>query len=120
MSDWDDAVDILLNAISKSYTRKSAGVKKWADDLIYERVWHGGNKREKVRVTKKGGARAPRKQKRTKSSSSTPTPMKVVWTKDQREEATRKKADEADAAALNGVRKSRRARVPTEKVLNRE
>jgi hypothetical protein len=72
------------------------------------------------RTYKKKGT--PRKQNspRSKRSSATPpTPVKV-WTKDQREEATRKKADEADAAAANGVRRSRRARVPTEKVLNGE
>ena len=119
MNNWEksDAVDTMLSRISKTYSRKSAAVKRWAAELAEERVWRGGNSRVKLRVAKKGSGGAPRKQKRSKSTSSTPTPVKV-WTKDQREEATRKKAAEADAAALSGVRKSRRARVPTEKVLN--
>ena len=40
-----------------------------------------------------------------------------AWTKEQREEVTAKKAQEAEAAASVGLRRSPRARVPTEKVL---
>jgi hypothetical protein len=119
MNDWRkfDAVDVLLSHISKTYSRKSATVKHWAADLIEGRVWRGGTSRVRVRVVKKRAGKEPRKQKRSKSTSVTPPPLKV-WTKGQREEATRKKADEVDAAALSGVRRSRRARVSTEKVLN--
>jgi hypothetical protein len=123
MNKWekDDVIDILIKKISRTYKSKSAAVTQWAADLVENRIWRGSNTtRTRVRVTKKKGT--PRKQNspRSKRSSATPpTPVKV-WTKDQREEATRKKADEADAAAANGVRRSRRARVPTEKVLNGE
>lgn len=120
MNAWQkfDAVDVLLSRISKTYKHKSAAVKLWATELAENRIWRGGNSRARVRVAKKGSGRVPRKQKRSKSSSSSDTPpLLKVWTKDQREEATRKKADEAETAALNGVRRSRRARVPTEKAL---
>ena len=116
MEEWQkfDAIEVLLSRISRSY--KSAAVKQWAAELIENRVWRGSNTtRTRVRVANNKKQSPRRKQKR---SSATPPPPVKVWTKEEREEATRKKADEADAAAANGVRRSRRARVPTEKVLN--
>ena len=49
--------------------------------------------------------------------ATSPLRPKKTWTKEQREEATAKNAQEADAAASVGLRRSPRARVPTEKVL---
>lgn len=122
MEEWQksDAIDVLLKSISKSYKHKSVVVTQWAADLIENRVWRSSNTtRTRVRVASKNNKKkrsSPRRQ-RKRSSATPPAPVKV-WTKEEREEATRKKADEADAAAANGVRRSRRARVPTEKVLN--
>lgn len=122
MDEWQnhDAIDILLRSISKTYKNKSA-VAQWAADLAGNRIWRGSNTaRTRVRVAEK--KRSPRKSNspRSKRASATPPLPPKVWTKEQREEATRKKADEADAAAANGVRRSRRATVPTEKALNGE
>ena len=120
MEEWQkfDAIDVLLSRISRSYKHKSAAVKQWTADLIENRIWRGSNTtRTRVRVAGNKKQSPRRKQKR---SSATPPPPVKVWTKEQREEAARKKADEADAAAANGVRRSRRARVPTEKALNGE
>lgn len=132
---WEshDAIDNMLRTISKTYRRKSHKVAAWAAHLTEKRIWRGGtdSSRRKVHVCMstrasakakaKAKARSPkRKASKSKSpslSSGTATPAKV-WTKGQREEATRRKADEADAAAVEGVRRSRRARVPSEKVLN--
>ena len=122
MEEWQrfDAIDVLLSRISKSYKHKSAAVKQWTADLIEDRIWRGSSTtRTRVRVASKNNNKKgiPRRRQRKRSSATPPIPVKV-WTKEEREEATRKKADEADAAAANGVRRSRRARVPTEKVLN--
>lgn len=123
MEEWQksDAIDVLLKSISKSYKHKSVVVTQWAADLIENRIWRGSNTtRTRVRVASKNHNKkegSPRRRQRKRSSATPPIPVKV-WTKEEREEATRKKADEADAAAANGVRRSRRARVPTEKVLN--
>lgn len=51
------------------------------------------------------------------SPGTSPLQQRKVWTKEQREVATAKKAQEAADAACVGVRRSSRARVPTEKVL---
>jgi hypothetical protein len=121
MDEWqkNDAIDKLLKTISRTYKNKSAAVKQWAADLTENRIWRGSNTtRTRVRVTKKKiGPRKQNSPRAKRASATPPTPVKV-WTKEQREEATRKKADEADAAAANGVRRSRRAPVPTEKALN--
>jgi len=124
MEEWQksDAIDVLLKSISKSYKHKSVVVTQWAADLVENRIWRGSNTtRTRVRVASKNNKKkgSPRCCQRKRSSATPPIPVKV-WTKEEREEATRKKADEADAAAANGVRRSRRARVPTEKVLNGE
>lgn len=121
MEEWQkfDAIDVLLSRISRTYKHKSAAIKQWTSDLIEDRIWRGSNTtRTRVRVNSKNKKVAPRRQR--KRSSATPPPPVKVWTKEEREEATRKKADEANAAAANGVRRSRRARAPTEKVLNGE
>jgi hypothetical protein len=124
MDEWqkDDAIDILLKHISKTYKNKSAAVTQWAADLTEDRIWRGSNTtRTRVRVANKskGGSRKRKDSKSKRSSATPPAPVKV-WTKEQREEASKKKAEEVDAAAANGVRRSTRARVPTEKVLNGE
>ena len=113
MEEWQkhDAIDVLLRTISKSYKHKSA-------DPIENSVWRGSNTtRTRVRVASNKKQSPRRKAKR--STATPPAPVKV-WTKEEREEATRKKADEADAAAADGVRRSRRARLPIEKVSNGE
>lgn len=130
MNQWDkkETIDTMLKRVGKTYKSKACKVSQWVADLTENRIWRGGNdcSRQKVRVPRRA---SPRKGSKSKSkspkhkspslSSGTSTPRKV-WTEGQREEATKRKADEADAAALNGVRKSRRARVPTEKVLDAE
>lgn len=122
MEEWQrfDAIDVLLSSISKSYKNKSAAVKQWPADLIEDRIWRGSNTtRTRVRVASKNNKKkgSPRRRQRKRSSATPPIPVKV-WTKEEREEATRQKTDEADEAAADGVRRSRRARVPSEKVLN--
>lgn len=118
MDKWqkDDAIDILLRRTSRFYKSESAAVAQWAADLVGNRIWRGSNTtRTRVRVASKktkGGSRK-RNSLRSKRLSATPPSPPKVWTKEQREEASKKKADEADAAAANGVRRSRRARVPT-------
>jgi hypothetical protein len=124
MNKWekDDVIDTLLKKISRTYKSKSTAVTQWAADLVENRIWRGSNTtRTPVRVAnrRKGGPRKRKDSKAKRASATPPIPVKV-WTKEQREEASKKKADEADAAAANGVRRSRRARVPTEKVLNGE
>jgi hypothetical protein len=124
MEEWQrfDTIDVLLSRISKSYKHKSAAVKQWTADLIEDRIWRGSNTtRTRVRMASKNNKKkgSPRLRQRERSSATPPIPVKV-WTKEEREEATRQKADEADEAAANGVRRSRRARVPSEKVLNGE
>ena len=59
MDEWqnNDAIDILLRTISKTYKNKSATVTKWAADLAEERIWRGSNTaRTRVRVAKKKGS----------------------------------------------------------------
>ena len=124
MEEWQkfNAIDVLLSRTNKSYKHKSAAVTQWTADLIEDRIWRGSNTtRTRVRVASKNSRKkeSPRRRQRKRSSATPPLPVKV-WTKEEREEATRKKADEADEAAANGVRRSRRARVPSEKVLNGE
>lgn len=118
MEEWQrfDAIDVLLSRISRTYKHKSAAVKQWTADLIQDRIWRGSNNtRTRVRVASKNHKKkgSPRRRQRKRSSATPPIPVKV-WTRERREEATRKKADEADEAAANGVRRSRRARVPSE------
>ena len=123
MDEWQnhDAIDILLRSIGKTYKNKSAVVTQWAADLAENRIWRGSSTaRTRVRVAKKKGSPRKSNSPRSKRASATPPLPPKVWTKEQREEATRKKADEADEAEACGVRRSRRARVPTEKVLNGE
>ena len=123
MDEWqsNDAIDNLLESISKTYKNKPATVTQWAADLAEERIWRGSNTaRTRVRVAKKKGSPRKSNSPRSKRSSATPPSPPKVWTKEQREEATRKKADEADAAAACGVRRSRRATVPSAKALNGE
>jgi hypothetical protein len=57
---------------------------------------------------------------RTVSANATPAPppQAKLWTKGQREEAARVKSEEADEAEMKGLRRSRRAHVPSEKALN--
>ena len=85
-----------------------------------DRIWRGSNTTKvRVRVAKKkGGPRRKPTCARAKRASTTPPVPRKVWTVEQREEATRKKCEEAEKAASEGVRRSRRARVPTEKALN--
>lgn len=122
MESWQasDAIDNMLRHISKTYKGKSTAVTQWAAKLAENRIWRGSNT-SKVRVRapkKKGGPRRKPKCAKSKRASTTPPVPKKVWTTEQREEATKKKGEEADKAALEGVRRSRRARVPTEKALN--
>lgn len=120
MDNWQkfDAIDVLLSRVSKDYKYKSAKVKQWAAELVEARIWRGGNTRTRVPVKKRVGT--PKRKSSTPSLSSGASTPRKAWTKEQKEEAARKKAEEADAAALNGVRKSRRARVPSEKALEAE
>lgn len=53
--------------------------------------------------------------RRRPSPGTSPLCPKKAWTKEQREEATAKKAKEAAAAACVGVRRSSRASVPSGK-----
>jgi hypothetical protein len=133
----------MLATLQKRYKRKSHKVTEWAAELAEKRIWRGsGNDstRTGVRPTRskyamamaaaKEREAASRKTSGSKTSSSktssrlvsanaTPTPPPAkVWTKGQREEAARKKSEEADEAEMKGLRRSRRANVPSEKALN--
>lgn len=120
MESWQkfDAVDILLSRISKQYKHKSTKVLQRAARLPDARIWRGGKAR--ARVPARRGTTSPKRKSSSSPLSSGASSPRKSWTKDQRAEAARKKAEEADAAALNGVRKSRRARVPSEKALEAE
>ena len=146
MESWrrSDPADVLLRAISKSY--KAYDVKKFVHDLTEMKIWRGKElpreypaERKPKPKAKRQDSASPRKRRSPSSSSSSPpkkakksaalpirkrpspaaSPLrpKETWTKEQREEATAKKAQEAEAAASVGLRRSPRARVPTEKVL---
>lgn len=120
MESWQkfDALDILLSRISKQYKHKSTKVKQWAARLADARIWRGVKTR--ARVPAKRVPTSPKRRPSSSRLSSGASSPRKSWTKDQRAEAARKKAEEADAAALSGVRKSRQARVPSEKALEAE
>jgi hypothetical protein len=144
MESWAqfDPADVLLSSISKSY--KTYAVKKFVHDLTESKVWRGKQlpreyPAERKPKPKRQDSASPRKRRAPSSSSSPPSkkakssatlpvrkrpspatsPLrpKKTWTKEQREEATAKKAQEVEVAASVGLRRSPRARVPTEKVL---
>jgi hypothetical protein len=73
-----------------------------------------------VALDKKRRSESRKTSSRTVSAEATPSPppQAKVWTRDQREEAAREKSEEADEAEMRGLRRSRRAGVPSEKALN--
>jgi hypothetical protein len=142
MHDWAqfDPANVLLNAISKGM--RSYAVKTFEHNLTEQTVWRGKElpreypAQRKPKPKRQDSASPSRKRRsppsspRRKAKSSAALPIrkrpspatsplrqKKSWTKEQREEATAKKAQEAEAAASVGLRRSPRARVPTQKVL---
>lgn len=111
-----DAADILLKHFSAPYYEPA---KEFVRKLDEAKVWRGRKKR--TRKEKKAGSDAgiAKKRKRSNASSATICPPPVPkWTKQQREEAAEKKKQEAADAAAKGVRRSGRATVPSERLLN--
>ena len=141
-----DPADVLLRAISKSYkaydvkkfVHDLTEMKIWRGKELPRE--YPAERKPKPKAKRQDSA-SPRKRRSPSSSSSSSSPPKKAkksaalpirkrpspatsplrpkktWTKEQREEATAKKAQEADAAASVGLRRSPRARVPTKKVL---
>jgi hypothetical protein len=141
MHDWEqfDPTNNLLYAISKGM--RSYAVKKFVHNLTKQRVWRGKElpheyPAQRKPKPKRQDSASPRERasppssprRKAKSSAALPirkrpspatSPLRQrkSWTKEQREETTAKKAQEAEAAASVGLRRSPRARVPTQKVL---
>jgi hypothetical protein len=133
----------MLATLQKRYKRKSHKVTEWATELADKRIWRGSGvdsspTRKRATRSKYAIAMAAAKKRdaarrktssrkvsssktssRTISANATPTPPPAkVWTQDQREEAARVKSEEADEPEMRGLRRSRRAHVPSEKALN--
>lgn len=138
-----DPENVLLNEITKG--RKRYAVRKFVHDLTQAKIWHGKKRVREYPAERKPkpnrqDSASPRKSKRASPSSSSPplkkakssaaspirkrpspatSPLqpKVTRSQVQREEAEAKKAQEAEAAASVGSRRSTRVRVPTRKAL---
>ena len=123
MDSWEDldAADILLSSISASYYKSA---KRLAQKLEEAKVWRGcGDKQrvEKSNSKHKSKSKTPpslRKDSASPRSYHGTPPHVSKWTTEQREEAAIKKSEEAAAAATVGLRKSKRATVPSERLLN--
>ncbi|KAM0689285.1 hypothetical protein Q7P36_011362 [Cladosporium allicinum] len=137
MESWGkfDPADVLLRAISKPY--KAYDVKKAAARVPSGEEAEAEGEEAGQRVASQAPlsivvfvfvvASEEGEKECCASDSQAPKPgrqpsaaeedLDQAWTKEQREEVTAKKAQEAEAAASVGLRRSPRARVPTEKVL---
>jgi hypothetical protein len=140
-----DPENVLLNEITKG--RKRYAVRKFVHDLTQAKIWHGKKRvreypAERKPKPKRQDSASPRKRKRASPSSSPSSPPlrkakssaaspirkrpspptsplqpKMTRSQVQREEAEAKKAQEAEATASVGLRRSTRERKPTKKAL---
>lgn len=107
----------MLKHFSEPYYKCAKEFVRKLDDA---KVWRGGKQRGRgERKSGSNNSGIAKKRKRSNASSAAPCPPSVPkWTKQQREEAAKKKAQEAADAAVKGVRRSGRATVPSERLLN--
>jgi hypothetical protein len=136
-----DAENVLLQEITIG--RKSYAVRKFVHDLTEVKIWHGKKRAREYPAQRKPKPKrqdsaSPRKRaspssstssrKKAKSSPASPirkrpspatSPLrpKKACTKVHLEEATVRRAQEAEAAASVGLRRSTRERMPTRKLL---
>lgn len=118
MDSWWTPADILLSKTDRRY--KTHRVKQVAYKMIQASMWRGartGDTRIRVWKAKRADSVVSPRRESSRSWSCSPPPKKIS-SKAKRDKATQKKATDAAATTLKGVRRSARVRVSTKKVLD--